>query len=293
MCPRYATLIVIVLTSSALADEFDLYTNSVLAKVTAAEGVKQVDRASLTDLQKTPQVLAQHDGCLVVVRTDEANWAKLVVRQALRKQGDAEEPILVVQRYQTLRAGTESGRQAAGKSVYMFDGQQLNLDIGQVVPDGRGGDVEFRREGDKDAVLRPVGKAKIYVVSKPLVSASPAASGPSAGPVVPEDFSGKYRLIANGQWSGQLTLHVTEGGEVAGSYVSDQTGGDYPVKGSIGKQPHHIKFNVELPATRLEFEGRLWTRGKGALAGTLTLTGREFGFVAVRDGSELMPKETE
>jgi hypothetical protein len=290
---RHAILVGLVLASSAAADEFDLYTNSVLGKVAATDGARQVDKLSLADLQRTPQVLAQHDGCLVIVRTDEANWAKLVVRQALRKQGDAEEPILVVQRYQTLRAGTESGRQAAGKSVYMFDGQQLNLDIGQVVPDGRGGDIEFRRDGDKDAVLRPVGKAKFYVVSKPLVSARPAAGGPSPGPVVPEDFSGKYRLIANGQWSGRLALDVTEGGEVTGSYVSDQTGGDYPVKGSIGKQPHHIRFNVELPATRLEFDGRLWTRGKGALSGTVTLTGREFGFVAVRDGAELMPKEEE
>ncbi len=293
MCSRYAVLISLSFTLSATADEFDLYTNSVMGKVAAAEGVKQADKISLADLQKTPQVLAQHDGCLVIVRTDEANWAKLVVRQALRKQGDVEEPILVIQRYQTLRFGTENGRQAAGKSVYMFDGQQLNLDIGQVVPDGRGGDIEFRRDGDKDAVLRPVGKAKVYVVWKSLVSAPPVAGGPSPGPVVPEDFSGKYRLIANGQWSGRLALRVSEGGEVTGSYVSDQTGGDYPVKGSIGKQPHHIRFNVELPATRLEFEGRLWTRGKSALAGTVTLTGREFGFVAVRDGAELMPKEEE
>ena len=50
---------------------------------------------------------------------------------------------------------------------------------------------------------------------------------------------------------------------------------------------------VELPVARQEFDGYLWTRGKNAMAGVTTLAERPFGFVAIRAGSELIPKEEE
>jgi hypothetical protein len=263
----------------------------VLGKVASSTDAAQVERIALSDLTKAKPVLPNENGCFVVVRTDDGNWAKLVLRYSFRKHAGGEVPLVLVQRFQCLRPGTESGRLAAGKDVYLFDGFRFNLDIGQVVPDGGGGDIEFRREGASGGFLQPVGKAKLYLVNKPLVEAPGGQNGPSAGPVVAEDFTGKFHLVANGKWSGQLTLKVTKSGDVSGSYVSDQTGADYPVKGFVARPTHHIKFTIELPMARQEFDGRLWTQGKNALAGTMSLGGSEFGFVAVREGAELIPKE--
>lgn len=274
------------------ADEFDEYTNAVLSKVPTSDSARAVDRITLTELSKHGQVLSDATAALVVVRTSEGNWAKLLVTRAIRKQGDTELPIVVLQRFFTVRPDGNSGRLAAGRGVYLFDGFHFDLDIGQVVPDGGGDDIVFRREGETGGFIEPVGNAKLYLVTKSLVpKADDAASGPTRGPVVPPDFAGKYRLVANGQWSGKLTLEVTKSGDVTGSYVSDQSGRDYPVKGFVATPANHIKFTIELPQAKQEFDGYLWTQGKSAIAGVTTLTERPFGFVAVRDGAELLPKD--
>ncbi len=279
-------------TVAAAADEFDRYTGSVLSKVTSSDGAMAVEQLSFSELVRATSVLRETTGCFVVVRSDEGNWAKLVLRSAIRKQGDGEQPIVVIERYQTIRAGTDGGRLAAGKDVYLFDGFRFNLDIGQVVPADGGEDIEFHKDGASGGFLHAVGKAKMFLIQKPLVQpADGENAGPSPGPVVPSDVAGKYRLVADGKWSGRLTLAVSKSGEITGSYVSDQTGGDYPVTGFVARPTHHVKFSVELPAARQEFEGRFWTRGKNAMAGMVTLTGLQFGFVAVREGTELMPKE--
>jgi hypothetical protein len=277
--------------SAARADDFDLYTNSVLAKVTSSDGATQIDRLPVTDLFKAKPVLGRENGSFLIVRTDEGNWAKLIVTLSFRKHAEEQVPLIVLQRFQCMRPGTENGRLAAGKDVYLFDGFQFNLDVGQIVPDGGGGDIVFQRDGSAGS-LQALGKAKLYLVHKPMAGLSGAAgTGPSAGPVVADDFAGKFQLIASGKWSGQLTLTVSSSGEVNGSYVSDQTGADYPVKGFVSRPAHHIKFTVELPMAQQEFDGFLWTQGKNAIAGTMTLAGNTFGFVAIRDGTDLRPKD--
>jgi hypothetical protein len=279
------------LGSVAFADDFDLYTNSVLAKVSASDNATQIERLLVTDLLKTKPVLGRENGCFIIVRTDEGNWAKLVMTLSFRKHAEGEVPLVVLQRFQCMRPGTENGRLAAGKDVYLFDGFQFNLDVGQIVPAGGGGDIVFQREGSA-GFLRPLGTAKMYLVHKPLVESSAAsAASPSAGPVVADDFAGKFHLVASGKWSGQLTLTVSSAGEVSGSYISDQTGADYPVKGFVSRPTHHVKFTVELPMAQQEFDGFLWTQGKNAIAGTMTLAGNTFGFIAIRDGTELRPKD--
>jgi hypothetical protein len=278
------------LGARARADDFDRYTNSVLGKVPMSEGAAAVEQLSLAELLKAKPVIAQESGCFVVLRTDEGNWAKIILRPSYRKHAEGEVPLLVIERYQCMRPGTESGRLSAGKQVYLFDGFRFNVDIGQVVPEGDGGDIAFQRDGSSGHV-RAVGKVKMYLVTKPLVEvAAGAAGGPSAGPVVADDFAGRFHVVASGKWSGQLSLKVTNSGEVAGSYVSDQTGADYPVRGFVARPTHRIKFTVELPMAQQEFDGFLWTQGKNAIAGTMTLAGNTFGFVAVREGTELSPR---
>jgi hypothetical protein len=41
---------------------------------------------------------------------------------------------------------------------------------------------------------------------------------------------------------------------------------------------------VKFPRSRGDFEGYLWTEGKGAMAGTFRLLDKTFGFFAVREG---------
>jgi hypothetical protein len=273
----------------ARGDEFDRYTGSVLVKVPASEGVTELDQIPFNQLLQTKSILGRDTGCFFVVRTDQGNWAKLVVSPSYRKHEDGEVPLVHVQRYQCMRPGSENGKLSAGKDVYVFDTFQFDLDIGQIVPPGGGGDIVFERAGSA-GVVRPVGRAKLYLLSKPLVDSAPSGAGPSAGPVVAEDFAGKFHLFANGKWSGQLTLRVSNSGELNGSYVSEQTGADYPVKGFVARPMHHVKFTIELPMAQQEFDGYLWMQGKNVIAGTMTLAGGTFGFVAVREGAELVPQ---
>src|SRR5262245_61845473 len=121
LLPVLAAVLVCTPVPAASADDFDLYTSSVLAKVVSSDSAVQVDKLAVTDLLKTKPVLARENGCLIIVRTDEDNWAKLVVTLSFRKHADGEVPVIVLQRFQCMRPGTEKGRLAAGKDVYLFD----------------------------------------------------------------------------------------------------------------------------------------------------------------------------
>ena len=85
--------------------------------------------------------------------------------------------------------------------------------MGQVVPEELGGDLRFVADGDKSYV-EPVGKAKLYLLLKPL---------PEATPKKPEKlvigdkfesryFNGKYKLYDDGRRSGELVLKVDDDG---------------------------------------------------------------------------------
>lgn len=107
---------------------------------------------------------------------------------------------------------------------------------------------------------------------------------------MPGDFAGRYRLFANGQWSGTLDLKVAAKGVVSGLFRSDQSGTTYPVKGQVSTNPpNKVEFAVEFPRSKQEYEGLLWVEGKGAMAGTTTLLDRAFGFFALREGGTYAP----
>jgi hypothetical protein len=106
--------------------------------------------------------------------------------------------------------------------------------------------------------------------------------------VRPGDFQGRFHLVADGQWSGLLELVVAGDGSISGRFRSEQTGGSYKVVGDLAADaPNRITFSVDFPRSRIEFDGRLWTEGKGAIAGTATLLDRTYGFVALREGGHL------
>ena len=44
---------------------------------------------------------------------------------------------------------------------------------------------------------------------------------------------------------------------------------------------------IDFPRPRQDYQGVLWSEGKNVIAGTLTMLGRDFSFVAVREGTRL------
>jgi hypothetical protein len=87
---------------------------------------------------------------------------------------------------------------------------------------------------------------------------------------------------------------VDEAGAVSGQFRSDLQGTTYPVEGQVAAElPQHIQFTVKYPRSQHDFDGYLWTEGKGALAGTVTLLNQPYGFFALREGAAFAPEGAE
>jgi hypothetical protein len=94
--------------------------------------------------------------------------------------------------------------------------------------------------------------------------------------------------MANGQWSGTLALAVDAAGAVTGQFRSDRNGSAYPVTGKVSAEvPQKIDFSIQFPRARQIYEGYLWTEGKNAIAGSVSMLDHPYGFIAVREGTSL------
>jgi hypothetical protein len=278
------TALAFTLAQRAAADAFDNYTNEVLAKAPGAAGVKQVK-------ELTPGLLADHGGVLpgvpgtfLVVKTNEGRFGKLVVQAARQKiKGNATVPILLIERFVTYREGEEKTVIASGQNVRLFDGFQFNLDLGQVVPAAVGGDLRFVVEAGK-ARAEPVGKAEIYLLTKPMPEATPKKSAKMVvgATFEPRYLNGVYKLYDDGRRTGTLHLKVDEDNEISGSYYSGTDGKKYEVTGKIGSVPHAFQFKVTFPRTAQTFYAMMFTGDGRAITGTSVLQGRETGFYALR-----------
>ena len=190
----------------------------------------------------------------VIVKTDQGNLAKILVSGAFKKlAGNDQEaesvPVLILERFETIDAGDRKSFKARGKGVTLFDGFQFDLDSGQVVPDRAGGDVRFAAQGPSEPRLTALGASRLYVLEKPVAQAAPEAGRPSGGrAILPGDFSGRFDLVADGQWSGRLELAVDAAGAVSGFFRSEKNGSSYPVIGKAGDAaPQRIRFDVRFP----------------------------------------------
>jgi hypothetical protein len=254
-----------------------------------------LEQLTLLELANLPTPLRTLRSPVLIVKTDQGNLARLIISFAFRKSPNnpaAEpKPILVLERFDTFEAGPATTKIARGRDVVLFDTFRYDLDTGQVVPDGEGGDLQLVAKADGGPKLLATGGAKIY----PLMTApvTDSAGKPSAGrTVVPADFAGRFRLFANGQMSGLLELKVGEGGVLMGRFASDQTGTSYPVTGQVGLEaPERIHFSITFPRSRQDFDGRLWTEGKGAMAGAVTMLNHDYGFFAVREEARFAPED--
>jgi hypothetical protein len=280
------------LARATQGDEFDSLKGEVVSSLWRDPGTQTHTTLSFRELEALPTVLHDSRATLILVLTDRGNLAKLMVTPGLRKvpgkQGAAV-PLIVVERFEVYDAYKPGSRLARGRELSLFSGLQFDLDTGQIVPDGLGGDLVFTARGEGDGSIAPLGGARLASLSRPPKLTEPPADHPSAGKLVrPADYSGRYRLVANGQWSGQLELAVDSVGSVTGTFSSDASGSAYPVTGKIDAEASHkIAFTIAFPRARQDYQGILWSAGKNVLAGTLTMLGREFSFVATRDGTRL------
>jgi hypothetical protein len=272
--------------------EFDRLEGKTLAALPGRMGiVREGPKLGFADIASLPRVLPGIRAGLILVRTDDGNLAPIQVLVALRRPkpgGGPPLPMVVLDRYATYEMPGARRRLAAGAGVSLFPDFLFDLDTGQVVPPGQGADLAVHVSGTEadSLTLEPLPGATLWsVVTSPLDTDEPGPHRPTPGKaVVPADFAGRYRLEANGQWSGRVDLAVGDRNVVTGTFRSDQTGESYRITGEAAFQsPHRILFAVDLPRTRLDFDGRLWTDGKAAVSGFVSLQGRDYGFSMTRE----------
>lgn len=282
---------------SSRADEFSRIVGPPLFEVPRTFEARKARRLSLRAIEALPEVLRGERSALIVATTDQGHLAKLLVTQGLRKPASAGPapkmaPVLVVERYETIDAGDRVSRKARGRDILLFDRFEFDLDTGQVVPPGYGGDVAFSTEGRDGPGLAALGGNALYPIDKPFSVPGAEPGRPSEGRVVlPTDFNGRYTLISNGQMSGALELSVAADGAVSGRFRSDRNGSMYPVTGKVADDmPRRIEFEVQFPRSRQAFDGLLWTEDKNVFAGTVQIQGHPYSFIAVREGMPLYPE---
>lgn len=278
------------LVSAARADAFDEYTLPLVAAAPGKDGVREVGELTPELIVAHSQVLPHVEGAMVLVATNDHRWAKMLVLAARHKftpPGGGEPqfmPVFRIERFVTFREGGDRSVQASGQGISLFAGFRFHLDWGQVVPEALGGDLQVVAEPGKKLTLRPVGQAKIYLLTQPLPEAAPRGVRrlESGEKFQAEYFTGVYRLHDDGRRSGVLRLTVGEGGDITGTLVSDANGREYPVTGSIGRPNYKIQFTVQFPQTQQEFTGFMFTGNGKAIAGISKMEEREAGFYAVR-----------
>jgi hypothetical protein len=272
--------------TTARADPFDLYLNKDLGRLVEGKNVKLIDKLTPTMIVENDRVLAKTSSAFLVVRTNGGRFAKLLVQAAKQKiDADRAAPILSIERYVTYKEGEEQTVLASGKNQSLYDGFRFSLDLGQVVPEALGGDLRFIVDGDK-IYTRPVGKAKLYLVTKHDPSVEPKKAGKfvMGDKFEPKYFTGTFRLHDDGRRSARLVLKVDEDNKtVTGSYYSDKDGQKYDVTGKISTPTHAIEFVVKFPRTEQVFKGMLFTGNGKAIAGTSRMVERDAAFYATRE----------
>jgi len=277
-------LFVLVLANHALAlDTFDRHTTFWLRQATK----DSQPIAELTSGQAASwKSLGRGFSPCIIVKTHNGHWTKAMLNWGLKKGDEGKiSPVLFIERFVTYDNDRPDLAMASGKGVMLFAGFQFKFEIGQVVPEGQGGDIVF---GD-DKKLRPVGEAKIFALNGSALP--PAEAGEKYDPtshegVEPRDFAGTWEVNADGRWTGQWNLIVEDDGAVQGSYTSDDSKSVYRVRGQVTGLPHRMTLDIELANTTQSFEAFLWTKDKSAMAGITTLAERKFGFYAKRAKAE-------
>jgi hypothetical protein len=285
-----------IMAPSAFGDDFGRIAGPALFEIPQHSKGQQTTHLSVRTIESLPEVVRGERAALVIATTDQGNLAKLLVSPGLRRQtGDGRKVAMVavinLERFETVDSGDRVSWKARGRDVLLFEGFEFDLDTGQVVPPGFGGDIRYSSRGEGGPELTALGQNALYPIDKPL-PVPPAQPGrPSPGPaVIPADFQGRYTLVSNGQTSGSLEIAVDAVGAIIGRFRSDRNGVVYPVSGTVAADlPRRIDFEIKFPRSRQVFDGLLWTEEKNVFAGTVQILEHPYSFIAIREGSTLLP----
>lgn len=269
-----------VTTREAAADVFDRHTSYWLQQV--AKHQEQSEKLSMGAAMRLKGLGPFQSSPCVVIKTNDGNWTKAMVGWGFRRGPDEKPvPVLLIERYVTYRSDRDGATAANGKDIILFAGFSFNFDIGQVVPEGQGGDIRLTEKSDIEAL----NKAQLYGMNGSQLPAieNPAKVNPAdRDGVLPTDFAGTWQLNADGRWQGELVLKVENNGKSYGTYTSDDSKSQYDVSGRTSGSPHHMKLEIQLDNATQTFDAYLWTKDKSAISGTTTLANRTFGFHAAR-----------
>lgn len=265
-------------TPGLALDIFDRHTTFWLRQ--AVKNIKPVatfesgDGASLNNLG--PGITSP----CIVLHTNNGNWTKALVGWGFRKSEKGLVPVVLLERYVTYDNDRQDVAVASGQNVMLFPGFSFNFDIGQVVPADQGADIVF----NEDRQLAVVGEATLHPLNGSVV---PGGDGESEDPldhegVLPRDFSGTWKVDADGRWRGTWKMTVDDDGNISGQHLSEETKSVYTLRGKVDNVPHRATVEVEFANATQSYDIYLWTKDKSALAGTTTLVGKTFGIYGIR-----------
>ncbi len=273
------TLMLALQVDTVSADLFDQHTSYWLQQVAKSE--KQSPRLSMESAMRLKGLGPFQTSPCIVIKTNDGNWTKAMVGWGFRRGPEKPVPVLLIERYVTYRGDQEGTTAANGKDIILFAGFSFNFDIGQVVPDGQGGDIRFTEKGE----VQTVEKSQLFGMNGsqvPKVEDRSEIDPAVRDGVFATDFTGTWQLNADGRWHGELVLKVENNGRAFGTYTSDESKSQYEVSGRTTGSPHHMKLELQLDNATQTFDAFLWTKDKSAISGTTMLANRTFGFHAAR-----------
>ena len=286
------SLLVAATTPASRGDEFERIEGDRMAALARSSEVRRHQKLTVGDVESLPAGLPDTRSAFLVVKTDQGNYTRLLVVPALRKppRGDGPPlPVFLLERFDTFEPGKSSSRLARGVGLILFDGFQVDLDAGVVVPEGQGGDLAFRARGEGGPRLESLPDVEMFSLAVPIRTAASGPRAPTGKGIAPTDYAGRYQLFADGRWRGLLELKVDESRVISGAFRSEPNGTSYPVRGQVAESANSASFSVQFPRSDQEYQAHLWTEGKWAIAGTFVMLDRTFGFFAVREGVKLEP----
>lgn len=277
-------LAVAMFSKIAYAEAFDDYTAPVIAEAVMAGKWKELEELTGEAMIDAAGVVPKTTGAMLIVRTNEFRWAKLLVQPGRQRFGKEVVPTISIEKYVTIRELTEKAIQAQGQTLALFDQFHFSLDLGQVVPSHLGGDLKVVADEQGNLRLKTIGMAKMYLVTEHLKlnTDKKAEKFVIGDPFEPKYFNGKFKLYDDGRRSGLLTLKVEESGVVRGAFYSDKDNQKYEVSGKVKSPSHAIQFTIYLPRTEQVYDGMMFTGTGLAITGFSKLQNREAGFYALR-----------
>ena len=254
-------------SSPTLADQFEQLDGPNLARTLKGSDASPRTGLTMADIGGMPPLLRDTRSALVLARTDQGNPVRLLLAPELRKPsgGQGEPiPVVVLERLDTFDASDPSTRLASRRDVVVFDGFQVDLDTGQVVPPGQGGISSSGSRGRGGLAWNRSAKPGCSPCPEPpsLIDRSRPSRLP-ARPSCPATSPDVTACSPTGSGRARSTSKWRVGGVVTGQFRSDLHGTTYPVSGQVAADiAQKVWFAIKYPRARQEFEGYLWAEGR-------------------------------